>query len=73
MFFAATSTDMLMATLGGIIIGLSTSIHLKFKGRITGMSGILFGLSNIIFKNNLILKHLWSQINFILELLYFYQ
>jgi hypothetical protein len=49
MFFAATGTDLIMSTLGGIIIGLSTSIHLKLKGRITGMSGILFGLSNNIF------------------------
>ena len=48
-FFQATSTDMIMATIGGLIIGLSTSIHLKLKGRITGMSGILFGLSIKIF------------------------
>jgi len=44
-----TGLDILMAILGGLTIGLSSTIHLKFKGRITGMSGILYGISNYNF------------------------
>lgn len=31
------------ATIGGIIIGISTSINYLFRGSVTGISGILYG------------------------------
>jgi uncharacterized membrane protein YedE/YeeE len=34
----------LFGALGGILISISTSLHLLLKGRITGMSGIFFSL-----------------------------
>lgn len=39
-----SSQELGLAALGGFLIALSTSLHLFFKGRITGMSGIYYGL-----------------------------
>lgn len=39
-----SSQELGFAVLGGALIAISTSFHLLFKGRITGMSGIFFGL-----------------------------
>jgi len=36
----ATWFEIILATVGGLLIGFSTSFHLTLKGRITGMSGI---------------------------------
>ena len=38
------SSELYFAAIGGALIALSTSFHLLFKGRITGMSGIYFGV-----------------------------
>ena len=38
------SNKFIPSVIGGILISISTSINLLFKGRITGMSGILFNL-----------------------------
>ncbi len=38
-----SSSELVFAVLGGLLMSLSTSFHLYFKGRITGMSGIFFG------------------------------
>ena len=35
------------AAVGGLIIGLSTSIHYILKGNVTGMSGIVFGIASL--------------------------
>ena len=35
--------EILMATLGGVLIGISVTIMLLFKGRVTGISGITYG------------------------------
>lgn len=39
-----TSQELGFAALGGFLIALSTSLNLFFQGRITGMSGIYYGL-----------------------------
>lgn len=36
--------DILLASLGGLIISISSSLHLWTMGRITGMSGTLNGI-----------------------------
>ena len=38
------SSELYFAAIGGALIAISTSFHLLFKGRITGMSGIYFGV-----------------------------
>jgi uncharacterized membrane protein YedE/YeeE len=43
--------DIATAILGGILISLATTIHLALKGRVTGFSGILFGLLSLEGKN----------------------
>jgi hypothetical protein len=40
----ATNSDIINAVIGGLLISLSTSFHLLFKGRVTGMSGMITGL-----------------------------
>ena len=53
-----------MATVGGILISLSTSFNLLFKGRVTGMSGIFYGLitlNEIIWRLALILGMVWTS------------
>ena len=40
------SSDAFLALFGGILISIATSFNLLFTGRITGMSGIYFGLIN---------------------------
>ena len=32
------------AAIGGIILGIATSLHYVLKGNVTGMSGILYGI-----------------------------
>ncbi len=39
-----SGSELGFAVLGGALMSLSTSCHLYFKGRITGMSGIYFGV-----------------------------
>ena len=39
-----SSSDAGFAILGGVLIGVSTSLHLLLKGRVTGMSGIFYSL-----------------------------
>jgi len=41
------------ATLGGIILGLATSLNYIFRGKVTGMSGIVYGIISLN-KSNLI-------------------
>lgn len=56
--------DFYMSALGGILISLATSFNLLLKGRITGMSGILFGLltlNDFIWKLSLILGIIWTS------------
>lgn len=36
--------EWILALIGGIIIGISVSIMLLFNGRVTGISGIIFGI-----------------------------
>ena len=36
--------DVIFATIGGLIIGLASTINLTLTGRVTGMSGIFNGL-----------------------------
>jgi uncharacterized membrane protein YedE/YeeE len=58
----AISNDILMAVLGGAIIALATSLNLFLKGRITGISGIVFGfitLSDFIWKSTFLLGLMW--------------
>ena len=43
MVFISTS-DVLFGILGGILLGISTSLHLSLKGWMTGMSGIFYSL-----------------------------
>jgi len=40
------ATDWIYALLGGFIIGLSVTIMLLFNGRVTGISGIIYGILN---------------------------
>ena len=39
-----TGSDAGFAVLGGFLISLGTSLHLLMKGRVTGMSGMFFGI-----------------------------
>ncbi len=41
------SEEILMALLGGVLIGLSVTLMLLFKGRVTGISGIAYGFINL--------------------------
>lgn len=53
-----------MASLGGILISLSTSFHLILKGRVTGMSGIFYGLitfNDFLWKISLALGLVWTS------------
>ena len=43
MVFISTS-DVLFGILGGILLGITTSLHLSLKGWMTGMSGIFYSL-----------------------------
>lgn len=45
------SYNILFAVIGGALLSLATSFHLYVKGRITGMSGIFFGLISYERKN----------------------
>lgn len=33
------------ATVGGIILGIATSLHYVLKGKVTGMSGIIYDVT----------------------------
>ena len=44
MQISATSDEMLLAFIGGLLMCAATSLHLLFLGRITGFSGILFNI-----------------------------
>ena len=37
-----TYIDYILALIGGMILGVSTTLHVYFKGKVTGMSGIVF-------------------------------
>lgn len=39
-------TEWTMALVGGLMIGLAVTFMLLFKGRVTGISGILYGILN---------------------------
>lgn len=54
--------DIINAVIGGIIISISSSLFLVLKGRITGISGMFFGVINK-------LDHLW-KLYYLLGLLY---
>ncbi|KRX04581.1 hypothetical protein PPERSA_04396 [Pseudocohnilembus persalinus] len=43
-FMGATYEQLLLGAVGGLLISLSSSLHLYIKGRVTGMSSILNGL-----------------------------
>jgi len=56
--------DFGMATAGGILISLATSFNLLFKGRVTGMSGIFYGLitlNEVMWRIALILGMVWTS------------
>lgn len=38
------SSDYLYAALGGLLLGIATSINYMFRGKVTGMSGIVYSL-----------------------------
>ena len=38
------SNPLYYAAIGGVILGIATSIHYVLKGNVTGMSGILYGV-----------------------------
>ena len=38
------SNPVYYAAIGGVILGIATSIHYVLKGNVTGMSGILYGV-----------------------------
>jgi hypothetical protein len=42
------------ATLGGLILGIATSLNYILRGKVTGMSGIVYGIISIN-KSNLML------------------
>ncbi len=53
-----------MAIVGGILISFSTSFNLLFKGRITGMSGIFYGLisfNEVLWRFSLIIGMIWTS------------
>ena len=35
------------AAVGGLILGVSISLHYILKGNVTGMSGIVFGIASL--------------------------
>lgn len=35
------------AAAGGLILGIATSLHFALKGKVTGMSGIMFGIISL--------------------------
>ena len=41
------SNPLYYATVGGLILGLSISLHYVLKGNVTGMSGILYGILSL--------------------------
>ena len=41
------SNAIMFATIGGIILGLSTSINYIIRGKVTGMSGIAYGIISL--------------------------
>jgi uncharacterized membrane protein YedE/YeeE len=63
----AISNEYIMACIGGIIIAISSSLNLLLKGRITGISGIFFGIitfNDIIWRFAFLLGMLFSTIFF---------
>lgn len=61
--------DILLALIGGTLISLSTTFHLLTKGRVTGMSGIFYGIlsldkSTILWKSALIASMMITSIMF---------
>jgi hypothetical protein len=38
------STEYLYAALGGLLLGIATSINYMFRGKVTGMSGIVYSI-----------------------------
>lgn len=71
-FFGATTNDLICASIGGLLISLSSSIHLFTKGRVTGMSGIMNGIitleNNIYWKLSILLGMIFTSA---VTLLYF--
>jgi len=56
--------DYAMAIVGGVLISLSTSFNLLFKGRVTGMSGIFYGLltlNEVIWRFAIIIGMVWTS------------
>ena len=66
-------TDLIAATIGGIIIGLAATLNLATYGRITGMSGIFNTLFKFDFKGGFKWK-LWflSGLSFAAYSIYFF-
>ena len=44
------------AVAGGLIIGLSVSLHYVLKGSITGMSGIIYGIISLNTSNTFVMQ-----------------
>ena len=42
-----TTNPFYYAAIGGIILGIATSLNYCLRGKITGMSGIVFGLVSL--------------------------
>lgn len=40
-----TTNPLYYAAIGGIILGIATSLNYCLRGKVTGMSGIIFGLT----------------------------
>lgn len=40
-------TALVYAAIGGALLGISTSLHYALRGKITGMSGLLYSLISI--------------------------
>lgn len=38
------ASDIGLAVIGGVLIGIATSIHFLLKGRVTGFSGIVYSI-----------------------------
>ena len=36
--------QIIFATIGGIILGIATSLNYSIRGKVTGMSGIVYGV-----------------------------
>lgn len=65
-------TDILLAIIGGTLISLSTTFHLLTKGRVTGMSGIFYGIltrdkKTLLWKSALIASMMMTSIMFFLK------